>query len=739
MHQTSDTSSLRLSIFQRSSSQALGLVKSRIWIGPLVAIILLFLMAFFTQYMVEQELKRELKDQLNVILNTVKEGQLRWFDDQKQEIQAVAADLRLREPVQNLLGQLAATDDPFVLRESEEQQRINSILIPYDDVFKFISYIVIAPNGRVVASDDAYLIGLVPPATKEVDFASVLQGNAVITHPFRSGLPLPDIESDDIGVRRQQEVMFAGAPLKNEQNEVIAVLCMRLDPHEVFCRFLDLAQTGKSGETYAFNDQGLMLSHSRFEVQLVELGLLAEQENVSSMLSLELRNPQVNVAKGERPKLKRADQPLTVSAKAAIAGDTGVNVEGYRDYRGVRVVGAWTWLEEYNFGLTTERDQSEAYGSLILLRWIFRGLLGLILLTTLVIVVASHFVRRLQLSMEKVVAEFQEMGQYQVLQKIGQGGMGAVYKAHHSMMRRPTAIKTLDPQKAGMEAIARFEQEVQLTCRLNHPNTIGIYDYGRTPNGIFYYAMEYIEGITLEDLVKRYGALPEGRVIYLMSQVCGSLSEAHSIGLIHRDVKPANIMIAHRGGQPDMVKVFDFGLVKNLKSKNQENLTQEQSILGTPLYMAPEEIEGSDHLDQRVDVYSLGAVIYYLLTGRPPFTGKTITEIIMHQLHTLPDPPSEVSLNKISKEMDDVVLACLDKNPEKRPETVKELVQVLRRSPAVDAWGYNQAEKWWSENVVFEQLDEEDYQAEPSPAHETAPTVINYQNLATEHDPLNKT
>ncbi|MCA9038980.1 MAG: serine/threonine protein kinase [Planctomycetaceae bacterium] len=740
MNTPTSTQSAKLSIFQRSTSQALELVKSRVWIWPLIAVGLIMVMAFFAQYMVEKQLKREIEDQLTVVLNTVKEGQTRWFADQKKEVLAVASDTRLVAPVSRLSEILANSDDPFVLREEEGQKQIQDVLEPYDDVFEFIAYNVISPEGQVLASNDSYLIGLKVPSYEERPFKRVLNGEVVITHPFRSELPLPDLgKESDPTTRRSQEIMCAAAPIRKADGEIIAVLSMRLDPQDVFCRFLDLAQVGESGETYAFNDEGVMLSSSRFDEELIGMGLLPDQPQVSSMLTLEIRDPGVNMTTGGRPKLKRSEQPLTQMAQSAISRESGVNVEGYSDYRGVPVVGAWMWIEEYDYGLTTELDRDEAYRSLIMLRWIFRGLIGLILVTSVILIIATHFVRKLQKSMAQVVTEFQEMGQYQVMEKIGQGGMGAVYKAQHSLMRRPTAIKTLDPDKAGAEAMARFEREVQLTCRLNHPNTIGIYDYGRTPKGMFYYAMEYIEGITLEDLVKRYGALPEGRVIYLMSQVCGSLLEAHSIGLIHRDIKPANVMVTHRGGQPDMVKVLDFGLVKNLKSADQANLTQEQSILGTPLYMAPEEIESSEHADQRADIYALGAVIYYLLTGRPPFTGTSVSEIIMHQLHTLPDPPSEVSLNKISSEMDKLVLSCLDKNPEKRPESVKELVRSMRRSPAVEAWGYNQAEKWWSENVVFEQLDETDFQQESAQTREVAQTVINYQNRETEPDHLNKT
>ncbi|MCB1188769.1 serine/threonine protein kinase, partial [bacterium] len=180
--------------------------------------------------------------------------------------------------------------------------------------------------------------------------------------------------------------------------------------------------------------------------------------------------------------------------------------------------------------------------------------------------------------------------------------------------RRPTAVKLLDLDKVNDDSIQRFEREVQLTCQLNHPNTVAIYDYGRTPEGVFYYAMEYLDGLTLQSLVERYGPQPEARVIRILTQICGSLFEAHSLGLVHRDIKPANIMINRRGGETDIVKVLDFGLVKALDEGKQAGVTGGNMMTGTPLYMSPEAIQTPQLVDPRTDIYAVGAVGYFLLT-----------------------------------------------------------------------------------------------------------------------------
>src|SRR4029077_19230825 len=208
-----------------------------------------------------------------------------------------------------------------------------------------------------------------------------------------------------------------------------------------------------------------------------------------------------------------------------------------------------------------------------------------------------------------------------------------VYRARHALMRRDTAVKLLLPDRADEAAIERFEREVCLTCQLTHPNTIQVYDYGHTPEGVFYYAMEFLRGLNLHQLVARFGPQPEGRTIHLLAQVCDSLSEAHAAGLVHRDIKPANVFLCERGGVPDAVKVLDFGLVREYSGPKSADmhLTGEKGFVGTPWFMAPEAIKDSTKSDPRSDIYSLGALGYFLLTGKYVFDAKSVMEIYEQQ------------------------------------------------------------------------------------------------------------
>jgi serine/threonine-protein kinase len=297
------------------------------------------------------------------------------------------------------------------------------------------------------------------------------------------------------------------------------------------------------------------------------------------------------------------------------------------------------------------------------------------------------------------VRDAEQLGQYRLEEKLGEGGMGVVYRASHAFLRRPTAVKLLPPDKAGADNLRRFEQEVQLTASLTHPHTITIFDYGHTAEGLFYYAMEYIDGLTLTDLVARSGAQHQGRVTHLMRQAASALVEAHGVGLVHRDIKPGNIMVhlLHpHGGGGDFVKVLDFGLVKEVRQEGGVELTNEANLAGTPQYMSPESITAPDVVDARADLYALGAVAYYLLTGTHVFTGKSIVEVCSHHLHSTPEPLSSRLGEPIAPDLEHLVLRCLAKDPSERPQSAFELEQRLGECADIPAWSSEDASDWWA-------------------------------------------
>lgn len=332
-------------------------------------------------------------------------------------------------------------------------------------------------------------------------------------------------------------------------------------------------------------------------------------------------------------------------------------------------------------------------GTMVLPAYVTTGYVGVWTVLALAISgVASHVIYGLRAE----VAQARKLGQYMLEEKIGEGGMGLVYKARHALLRRPTAIKLVLPERVGALALRRFEREVQLTAMLTHPNTVSIYDYGRTPEGVFYYAMEYLDGVDLEELVDRFGPQPSGRVAHILQQIAGSLAEAHGVGLVHRDIKPANVILCDRGGVPETAKVVDFGLVKDVSTlgRGSPSLSSINAIIGTPLYLAPEAIATPDSVDGRADLYALGAVGYFLLTGQPVFLGGSVVEVCAQHLHATPIPPSLRLGQPVSPALETTLLRCLAKKVEERPQTALELLHELRESH-VAGWGLLEARDWW--------------------------------------------
>ncbi len=317
------------------------------------------------------------------------------------------------------------------------------------------------------------------------------------------------------------------------------------------------------------------------------------------------------------------------------------------------------------------------------------------------------------------VAVAKQLGQYVLERKIGEGGMGEVYLARHTMLRRPTAVKLLPPERAGVETVARFEREVRETSRLTHPNTVMIYDYGRTRGGVFYYAMEYLDGLDLQRIVERSGPMPPSRVVHVLAQIAGALSEAHGRGLVHRDVKPANVVLCDRGGVKDTVKVLDFGLVKQVLARDPKH-TDVNALIGTPSYLSPEGIRSAELIDARSDLYAVGAIGYFLLTGKHMFKASSVMEMCAAHLHEIPERPSARVRRPLPSSLEAIIMRCLEKDPSARPANAIELRNALLACD-VEPWSHDDAACWWEDHL--EQHPPIAVEAEAAPMDPNADTI----------------
>jgi serine/threonine-protein kinase len=320
-----------------------------------------------------------------------------------------------------------------------------------------------------------------------------------------------------------------------------------------------------------------------------------------------------------------------------------------------------------------------------------QAFIGLYVVVLLLGIGVAALASRVAFSLRRQAFEAKRLGQYELEERIGGGTMGEVFRATHALLKRPTAVKLLKPEITGPDAIRRFEREVRQTSRLTHPNTISIFDYGHTAQGVFYYAMELLDGLDLKEIVRRTGPMPPARVIHILLQVSGSLAEAHELGLIHRDIKPGNIVLCERGGIPDVVKVLDFGLVKELRSDDPA-LTQAGLFVGTPETAAPETFYGKT--SRASDLYSFGAVAFFLLTGEPPFSCRDIGELVRRHMQESAPPPSSVR-SDVPEDLDRIVSRCLAREPEDRPGSAGELRRELEGCAAAGRWSEDDARAWW--------------------------------------------
>lgn len=671
------------------------LFRKQLWVWPLIALVIMIVLGIWVRKAIERPLKENLRDQLTTILQAENAAIQIWLAEQKRYLDTISRDVALRDPITALLEVSAREPESSAgLLNSPAQATLNEY---FDAAWRrddYTGFAIFDMTGRVVASNAEYTIGERPYPTDSGWLPRVLAGRITVSPPFKSVVLLRDVTGQ---VHPGVPTMFVTAPARDANGNQNAVIAIRIRPDADFTRVFSIARTGESGETYAVSKEGLMLSQSRFDEELKQLGLLTDDEASQSILTLELRDPGVDMRGSVRPALRRSEQPFTRMAQDLMAEKSGSDVDGYRDYRGVEVIGAWMWLPEQQYGIATEVDAAEAFRSIYMLRNIFWGMYALIALAAIAIFVFTLVVSRLNRLARKAAFEAKHLGQYSIGEKLGSGGMGVVYRASHDMLRRPTAVKLLNVERTSTDSITRFEREVRLTSQLNHPNTVTVYDYGRTPEGVFYFAMELLEGLDLEAVVSRNGPMPEARVVNILRQICGSLSEAHGKALVHRDIKPANIMLTSRAGIHDFVKVLDFGLVKAVDARAATALTTAGSWAGTPLYLAPEAISHPDDVDARSDLYAVGAVGYFLLTGTTVFEGGSVAKIIQQQLNEEVTPPSTRLGRPVAPDLEAVLLACLAKSPEQRPQTAGDLARALSRCACANDWTNEDAEAWWKQ------------------------------------------
>lgn len=482
-------------------------------------------------------------------------------------------------------------------------------------------------------------------------------------------------------------------PVSDVNSRAFAVLMIAgIAMQDRFEEIFETWRIGRTGESYAVTSKGYFVTESRFDSQLNDVGLWKEFKGTTSQV-LRVAEPPVPISASNFSPAGARSWPLTKSAAQVTAHESGFDSMGYNDYRGEVVFGAWNWLKDYEFGIIFELDKSEAFEALKPLRWIYGSLILGLVTVSCTLAYRSVLARR-------NAGLPNELGPFRVQKKIGEGGMAMVFLATHSLLKRETAIKIIRPEQYSWQNAERFEREVRLTSRLSHPNTVEVYDFGKIKDGRFFFAMEYIRGYNLQQVIELSGPLSSGRVARILYEVCRSLREAHHLGIVHRDIKLQNIMLSRRAAEFDCVKVLDFGLAKQFNAPAQ--LTETHVLVGTPIYIPPERIADPTCMDARSDIFALGVVAQILLTGQEPLLANSSIDALYKTLKHPPQRSSELTALPIPPVLDQLVHNCQHRDPNDRPQSVDDIIKTLSDSGLMDSWSDEDAQQWWQAHPLPE-------------------------------------
>jgi len=691
-------------------------------------VLLIILLGIGSRYLVWNELRKVRQQEFTALLAADVQALTSWIETRKEHVSVVAKDQDVREAILSLVKEKRGRQDDYSTNDVREEleffrQRFPKFTRPISEVKRFVEanepitldersqsqrhqpglipdegvYFVADAGGTILAATEEEAINQTLVGSRRLQvFSDVFQNKAGFIPPMR-----PEQEMTIPGTRPDVAFAWVYQPIYDDYNVPTAILCFGYFSVGNFTKSLISARTGETGEAYAFDAKGMMLTESRFTKDLWRMGILSEGEPTRANLFLRPPRALQHPNPANHPRFTRligeAIDDHGTETKSAVM------MTPYVNYRGRFVVGAWQWIDEYNFGVAYETESQEAFRPFTYISYTQYALLFLVAgFAGMAYYAATSLVQ-----MRRTIGEHTVVGAYELLRKIGEGGMGQVYLARHQMLKRPTAVKLMRPEQTDASLLKRFEREVQLSSRLKHPNTVEIYDYGKTPDEVFYYAMEYLDGITIEVLVRQYGWQPVSRTLWVMRQVAASLREAHESGLIHRDIKPLNIMLCRVGGEYDVAKVLDFGLVKNLSADPGATvMTSTTEISGTPMYIPPERVKHPTQADPRVDIYALGATAYFMLTGQTIFNAASAVDVLV-QIVTKPIPSVKKASDRVIPDaLQDLISRCLAKDPKDRPQTAEAVLKEVEMLIDDFPWTQQDAEGWWENNIPVDELIE---------------------------------
>jgi tRNA A-37 threonylcarbamoyl transferase component Bud32 len=651
----------------------------------LAALLPTALIGWFTYHRVNQTMEQSVRDELRGIADSVSHASRRFLVDKSRLVGSWS-----RQPgIQSAIVELAqiSADDPTELatRGAPQSERIQSQLRQLSNIDE-IRFVVWSEGYRTLATSDERLAKLgssVAPQHAEM-LARVMSGQTVVFGPER----IDPVSTTKPSVPKPP-VMAVVVPIDDGQGRIIAALLIGgIGMFDEFSRmYFDVANAGNL-DAYAVNASGVMVTESPRAAMLASMMKLdATVEEIAA--NLRVADPGMELTPENIGRARRAARPLTESAASATAGQSDVRFDPYRNYAGQKVVGAWRWNSDSNLGIIVERQADVAFATVRIVRS------GFLLLGTLLFITATMAAAFLARASTAERAAVHPLSRYDVIRELGSGGMGVVYLARHRQLGRDTALKVMIGGRRHKQDQLRFDREARLAASLSSPHSVMIYDYGRSEDGESYCVMEFLRGLTLQEVVQRSGPQPVGRVLFIVSQVCEALAEAHDMNLLHRDIKPQNIMLSLDQSVGDWAVLFDYGLAKPLEPAVDVYQTSEAHWSGTPMYMAPERFRQPNTMDRRSDIYSLGCVAYYLLSGHPPFVEQEAESLFALILSQQPTSLEQLRDQPLPQQVSELVMRCMAKSPDDRFASVADLSAAVNSMRSQHPWTLDEAKMWW--------------------------------------------
>jgi hypothetical protein len=609
-----------------------------------------------------------------------------WSDHQKQQARTLLEDPLVMPRVESLaeLAQGPGVSGPL-LRSSPAYAALSQRMSQAPPGLGDRGFCIFTPAGRVICSDPDVLVGQLLSLNSAASLRGLSRlGEWMVSRPYTDRRLGASPES-----KPPETVMCVGGPLVSSKGQLLAFGLFYFSPALEFYPLLSLSNRA---ECMLFDEKGLLLSDLKDPASVRRMGLLPADSDDHTALRVHLRDPGRELTEARRIATSPEQWPPTRMCLSAIQGLSGSDSSGYRNLLGRPVLGAWAWIPEFEMGIGAEEEVEGVLGGLEPLRSAF-----LVMLAVPAVLMGILFLGFYRRQPKCSTGPESRLGFYLVERAIGQGGMGDVFLATHTILNRPTALKILRESRPTTATVARFKREARMASRLGHPNSIQIFDYGETPDGRLFYAMEYVDGLNLAQLLTLEGPLSVGRSLYLLKQISGALEEAHGLGLLHRDLKPSNIMVGRKGGLGDVAKILDFGIASSV-SEMSDDKTRSADLVGTPAYIAPERIRLPHQLDFRSDIYSFGGVAFHMLTGRSIFEGPGPAELIYQVLTSKRPSPSQLRGDTLPSSLEALILDCLAIEPELRPPSMKKISEDLRAVEWPEHWSQDEARAWWTSN-----------------------------------------